>query len=215
MSVKKLWRGVLLLIPLAAIVIASLLFVGWHTVPAQTSAPVALENGWDKLTGQQPVAFQLQVAAKAQRPILPTGCEITDVAMLLEFRGKPQSLAKIANEIPYSDDPETGFWGNPFNDTGYTMYPPAWRHYFEKHLGSFTDLSKQPVSTFRQQLAKGKPIVVWVEMHGFPAHAILLTGYSTSTFIYNDPYTGKAERRISSQHLWELMASQHYRAMTY
>lgn len=95
MSVKKLWRGVLLLIPLAAIVIASLLFVGWHTVPAQTSAPVALENGWDKLTGQQPVAFQLQVAAKAQRPVLPTGCEITDVAMLLEFRGKPQSLAKL------------------------------------------------------------------------------------------------------------------------
>lgn len=215
MRTQKLWHGLLLLVPLVAVVIASLLFVGWHTVPTETSAPVALENGWDKLTKQQPVAFQLQVVAKAQRPILPTGCEITDVAMLLEFLGKPQSLTQIANALPYTDDPETGFWGNPFNDTGYTMYPPAWRSYFEKHLGSFTDLSKQPVSSFRRQLAQGKPIVVWVEMHGFPAHAILLTGYSEETFVYNDPYTGKSNRRISSQRLWTLMASQHYRAMTY
>ncbi|MFD0898005.1 C39 family peptidase [Loigolactobacillus binensis] len=215
MKVKKIGRGLLVLVPLLAVVIASLLFVGWHTVPSGTSAPVALENGWDKLTKQQPVAFQLQVAAKAQRPVLPTGCEITDVAMLLAFRGKPQSLTKIANEIPYTDDPETGFWGNPFTDTGYTMYPPAWRSYFEKHLGSFTDLSKKPVSTFRTELAQGKPIVAWVKMHGFPAHAILLTGYAQDNFVYNDPWTGKSDRRISGQQLWQRMASQHYRAMTY
>ncbi len=195
--------------------VAGLLVVGWRAVPTNTTPVVALENGWAKLTEQQPKAMQLQVAIKAQRPTLPTGCEITDVAMLLEFRDKPQSLTQIADEIPYTDDPETGFWGNPFNDTGYTMYPPAWRSYFEKHLGSFTDLSQKPVSTFRQELAAGKPIVVWVHMHGFVAHAILLTGYTNQTFVYNDPYTGKADRRISSQRLWELMASQNYRAMTY
>lgn len=211
-SIRRGFWGLALLI---AVFMGTLLFVGWHDVPAKTSAAVAFQNGWAKLAKKPPEAIQLQVAPKSQRPTLPTGCEIADVAMLMQFRGKPQTLTQIAQAIPYADNPEDGFWGNPFNDTGYTMYPPAWRSYFEKHLGSFTDLSKQSPQVFRQQLAAGKPIVCWVVMHGFSAHAILLTGFTGDTFIYNDPYTGQSQQRISTQRLWRLAASQHHRAMTY
>ncbi|KRN29572.1 hypothetical protein IV38_GL000458 [Lactobacillus selangorensis] len=180
-------------------------------------------TGKNKVTTKDPVADQtaadapkyiMQVKPLSQFPDLPTGCEITDVAMLMQYRNKSVSALEIANEIPYTDDPETGFWGDPTNDTGYTMYPPAWKDYFENNLGSFKDLSGASLSTLKTELKNDHPIVAWVEMHGFGQHAILLIGYQGNNLIYNDPYTGKGDQKISQSDFWSLAASQHHRAMT-
>ncbi|WP_239693282.1 C39 family peptidase [Loigolactobacillus backii] len=196
-------------------IIGCLSLLGRENATKEISFPTTVENGALKLIGQQPVSIEMPVKARSQFPTLPTGCEIADVAMLFDYRGHPTDLATLANSLPYTDNPETGFWGDPFTGTGYTMYPPGWRPIFEKKLGSFTDLSGQSVTKLKGQLAKGKPIVAWVHMHGFFAHAILLTGYDHDTIIYNDPFTGKGRQQMSSQRFWTVAASQKHRAMTY
>lgn len=166
-------------------------------------------------SGRLTNSIVLNVAAISQFPTLPTGCEITDVAMLMRYRNLNISLTALANSLPYTNNPETGFKGNPFTNGGYTMYPPAWRSIFLNKFGSFSDLSGASVLKLKQTISYAKPVVAWVQMHGWSMHAILLTGFQNDTFIYNDPYTGQANCYISTTNFWKIASSQGHRAMTY
>ncbi|MDA5387882.1 MULTISPECIES: C39 family peptidase [Loigolactobacillus] len=158
---------------------------------------------------------QLKAPALDQFPELPTGCEITAVAMLMQYKKVNISPSEIAQEIPYTDDPNTGFWGNPYDDTGYTMYPPAWQSFFESKVGHFKNLSGASIKTLKQTLHSGKPVVAWLYLHDFPAHAILLTGYDQNDFYYNDPFDGSGNNKIKTKTFWKLAATQNNAAMTY
>ncbi|KRM22408.1 C39 family peptidase [Latilactobacillus graminis] len=165
---------------------------------------------------QVPEKIVLDIPPISQFPELPTGCEITAVTMLLNYRDVNLSKTEVADNIPYVSDGnmEVGFWGNPYNDTGYTMYPPAWRNFFDQYLGGFTDLSNKPVSKLKATLKQKKPVVAWINYHKQPAHSVLLVGYDQNSFTFNDPYTGK-RKQISFAKFWKIATPQGHRAMTY
>lgn len=143
------WRLAVILLVLLGVILTTLAGLGRRNAPPLTSIE-AIENGALKLAGRQPNSLMLDVKPMGQFPELPTGCEITDVAMLMHYRGVKIGLVQLAKTIPYDDDPEAGFWGDPFTNTGYTMYPPGWRQIFEQKLGGFQDLSGKSVSELKQ-----------------------------------------------------------------
>ncbi|MEJ1295092.1 C39 family peptidase [Latilactobacillus sakei] len=165
---------------------------------------------------KKPKKVLLDIAPISQFPELPTGREITAVAMLMTYKDIDLPKTAIPELIPYTTtgDMETGFWGNPFDDSGYTMYPPAWADLFDQYLGSFTDLSNASVSTLKKTLDHKKPIVAWINYHGQPAHSVLIVGYDQEHFYFNDPYTGK-RKKMTFKAFWKIASYQGHRAMTY
>jgi len=163
----------------------------------------------------EPKEVHLDVPCFSQNPELPTGCEATAVAMVLNYHGVEASKTQVANEMPYSmGNPDEGYVGNPYLYDGWTIYPPAFAQLVKRYLGSFSDLTGSDLLTVRAFLNQQKPIVCWVSMHGFFTHAIVLTGYNQDSVFYNDPWTGEKDATLSWDEFSILWGTQDYRALS-
>lgn len=156
----------------------------------------------------------LDVPLIAQCPELPTGCEITSVTMMLQYKGCEVNKIDLANEMPKSSDPNKGYSGNPFQTSGWTIYPPALIELITKYAGDANDLTGS-IDMVYAALNINKPVVAWVKMHGFSVHAITLTGYDSDYFYYNDPWTAEEDVQISKPDFLKLWNTQAQRAITY
>ncbi|SFI01720.1 Uncharacterized protein YvpB [Bacillus sp. 71mf] len=143
---------------------------------------------------------------------LVSGCEITSVTMMLQYAGANVDKVQLAYEMPYSSfDPNLGFVGNPFG-RGWTIYPPALMDLVRKYAGSSINLTGQDI---KRQLDAGKPVVVWMTMHGFTVHAITLVGYDENNFYYNDPWTGEKNASMYWSDFYNNWSTQNRRAISY
>lgn len=113
----------------------------------------------------------LSVPTLQQFPELPRGCEVTSLAMLLNFAGVPVDKLTLANEItkvPYLQDgfygnPHQGFVGNMFtyNEPGLTVYHEVIEDLANQYLPYQIDnISGDRFSSVQKKLNEGKP--VWV-----------------------------------------------------
>ncbi len=152
-----------------------------------------------------------------QRPELPTGCEITAVTMMLQYKGAKVNKVGLAKEMPrHSSNPNYGYVGNPFTKRGWTIYPPALMKLVKKYAGSSVNLTGKSNTTIEKQLFKNKPVVVLVSpMHGFSVHALVLTGYDQSNYYFNDCWTGKKNVKISKKEFNRIWGNQKKRAISY
>ncbi len=152
----------------------------------------------------------MNVPAINQLPELPTGCEITAVAMMLQYKGVPVDKIKLAKEMPrHSWNPNLGYVGDPFTKRGWTVYPPALMNLVKKYAQSAKNLTGAADGTVEKQLASLRPVVVWVSpMHGFNVHALVLTGYDAKYFYFNDPWTGKKNQKISKAEFYKIWKNQ-------
>ncbi|TDL66120.1 hypothetical protein E2R56_23380 [Rhodococcus qingshengii] len=113
----------------------------------------------------------LSVPALMQFPELPRGCEVTSLAMLLNFAGVPVEKLTLADEIPNVPYLTDGIYGNPhqgFVGNMYTYSEPGLGVYHEviedlanQYLPNQIDnITGNPFSSVQQKLNEGKP--VWV-----------------------------------------------------
>ena len=140
----------------------------------------------------------LEVPLIAQRPELPTGCEITAVTMMLNSAGFNTDKVDLAHRMPYDKkDRDKGFIGDPFTDDGDSIYPPALVPLVTEIAGSATDLTGATLPELLAYLADTRhAIVVWVgEFDGFHTHALTITGFDDDNQIiyFNDCWTDKAD----------------------
>lgn len=143
---------------------------------------------------------------------LVSGCEITSVTMMLQYAGANVDKVQLAYEMPYSSfDPNQGFVGNPFGK-GWTIYPPALMNLVRKYTGSAINLTGLEI---KRNLDDGKPVVVWMTMHGFTVHAITLVGYDENYFYYNDPWTGEKNASMYWSDFYNNWSTQDRRAISY
>ncbi|KKK38822.1 hypothetical protein WQ57_07270 [Mesobacillus campisalis] len=161
--------------------------------------------------------MKLNVPLVSQLPELPTGCEITSVTMMLQYKGAKVDKIGLANEMPrHSWDPNYGYVGNPFTTRGWTVYPPALMKLVSKYAGSSKNLTGVSHLMLESYIASGKPVTVWASpMHGFTVHALTLTGYDRNNYYLNDPWTGKKDVRISKTEFIKLWSNQSKRAISY
>lgn len=159
----------------------------WYQISANTWVPqdyVVINSGQyksaDWITG---------VPLIAQRPELPNGCEITAVTMMLQYAGAKVDKMQMAREMPRSSDPNYGYIGQPWDQTGITIFPPALMNLVEKYTGTAKNLTGQNFDAIKYQINLGHPVVTWNTLYGFPYHALVVTGYDQNNVYYNDCWT--------------------------
>jgi len=161
--------------------------------------------------------LKLNVPLVSQLPELPTGCEITAVTMMLQYKGANVNKVALAKEMPkHGWDPNYGYVGDPFTRRGWTVYPPALTKLVNKYAGNAEILTGKSNSVIEKQLLNKKPVVVWVSpMHGFSVHALVLTGYDQNNYYFNDPWTGEKDVKMSKSQFNKIWGNQAKRAISY
>ncbi|QIL46520.1 hypothetical protein G7081_05255 [Vagococcus coleopterorum] len=151
-----------------------------------------------------------------QLPEMPSGCEATAVTMLINYAtGKNYNKVMLTKQLSFnSGNPNVGYVGNPFLDTGYA-FPPAFRRLVNNYVGSYIDLSRSSFNTLKVYINNEKPVVVWLTMHGFPFHAVTLTGYDANNVFFNDPWTNEKNKKMANSQFLNLWRTQSYRALSY
>lgn len=150
----------------------------------------------------------------AQRPELPNGCEITAVTMMLQYAGAKVDKMQMAREMPRSSNPSYGYIGQPWDQTGITIFPSALMGLVEKYAGTAKDLTGQNFDAIKYQINIGHPVVTWHTLYGFPYHALVVTGYDSNYVYYNDCWTDQTLQMGINQFInnWN---TQNRRAISY
>ncbi|MBM6773928.1 C39 family peptidase, partial [Ligilactobacillus agilis] len=131
----------------------------------------------------------------AQRPELPTGCEITAVTMMLRYAGVNVSKTQLADEMPRSSNPDYGFIGNPYSIYGNWVAPGGVAPVINRHLGHSQIMTGASLQAIKDKLLlENHLVVVWfANINGFGTHTVTLTGYNNDTIYYNNPWTARKE----------------------
>ncbi|MDB5084531.1 MAG: hypothetical protein JWN30_1417 [Bacilli bacterium] len=189
----------------------------------------------------------IDVAAQWQEPELLYGCEVTSVSMLLDAAGHPVDKMELADQVPKDPtaevkaddgtilswgDPDTGFVGDITGDNdGYGVnHGPIVKLVNQYLPGKALDLTGSPFNKILDQVASGKPVVVWTTVDFTPTdvwvswqgpngpvnityneHAALLVGFNDGEVFVNDPLddtAAKAVDRESFMQSWEQLGEQ-------
>jgi uncharacterized protein YvpB len=119
----------------------------------------------------------LDVPIIAQNPELKYGCEVTSLAMLLQYAGIQVDKIKLADELPKDEDPvsktKSGnitHWGNPDHGfvgditgktMGYAVYAGPLEQLMKQYLPDTINLTDKPFEDILKQLHDRKPVIVW------------------------------------------------------
>lgn len=119
---------------------------------------------------------QLPVANIMQKPELPTGCEITSLAILLRYYGYDADKEELAKnylkmapvgELSYYD----AFAGDPWDEDGWGCYATviydAASKFLEDNKSNLKvyNLSGNEFEDILAQIAQGCPVLVWTNIH--------------------------------------------------
>ncbi len=171
--------------------------------------------GWLKETTIAKGYLRLNVPLIAQRPQLPTGCEITATTMMLQYAGANVTKLSLAREMPRSSNPNKGFVGSPYSKSGWWIYPKGLLGLVKRHAGHAVDMTGATFSQLAAKIKMDHPVVVWVSgVDGFVNHAITMTGYSKTRAYYNDPWTNR-RTSMALATLQKHRRADKYRALSY
>ncbi|WP_367296348.1 C39 family peptidase [Levilactobacillus yonginensis] len=173
------------------------------------------QTGWIHRNGTVKSYRWLNIPLIAQRPELPTGCEITATTMMLQYAGAKVTKMSLAKEMPRSSNPNKGFVGSPYRRSGWWIYPKGLMTTVKRHLGSAKNMTGASFKKMKTQINRGHPVVIWVAgVDGFVNHAITLSGYSSARAYYNDPWT-KRKTSMTLASLHKHRKHDAYRALSY
>ena len=198
----------------------------------------------------RPQQAYVEVEEIRQMPELHNGCEVTALAIVLDHAGKTVDKMQLARELrkdttPLRYDGQGGiaYWGDPNRGfvgditgvrRGYGVYHAPIAALLNRHLpGRALDLSGGSFDAVLDQVAEGKPVVIWTTIPFAPVHdwvswnspggkvaatfnehAAVLVGYDAKTVTLADPFDGQVDRVDRARFLasWEQMGRQ---AVTY
>lgn len=157
------------------------------------------QTGWINQKATDTSTYKLYAPLIGQRPELPTGCEITATAMMLQFGGAKVTKMSLAKEMPRSSNPNKGFVGSPYKSSGWYVYPGGLMGVVKAHMGTAKNMTGYSLTSIKKQVRRNHLVVVWVgHFDGFSNHALTVTGYSKSRIYYNDPWTNKRTSMTNS-----------------
>lgn len=166
------------------------------TTPTRNSSRVA--------PGPLPPAALVNVAPLDQYPELPNGCEVTSLAMLLDFVGHPYSKVALAKMMPvdptkrvmgsgwhikYWGNPNVGFVGQVTRKyDGYGIYHGPMFRFLNRLLpGRAVDLTGDRFRSILTWVARGMPVEAWTTTTFAPTH-YWVTWQSPQGLVHATPY---------------------------
>ncbi|WP_125583825.1 C39 family peptidase [Levilactobacillus cerevisiae] len=172
-------------------------------------------TGWVNQNATIKSTYKLYVPLIAQRPQLPTGCEITATAMMLQFAGATVTKSGLAREMPRNKNPNKGFVGSPYKKSGWYIYPGGLTKLVKKHVGTSKNLTGAKLTTIKSYIHHNKPVVIWLGyFDGFSNHAVTVSGYTRTRLYFNDPWTYQ-RRSLSNAGFTHHRKLDAYRALSY
>jgi uncharacterized protein YvpB len=173
-----------------------------------------------------PESFQLDVPLINQmdEPQLYNGCEVTSLAMLLNYNGIKVTKNELADKIPkvplnYSNglngNPNVGFVGDMENGPGLSVYNGPIYDLAKEYVGDrAVNLTNSPFTDLLKQVSQGHPVWIittttfspvsdlqeWNTPQGkveitYSGHSVVITGYDDQYIYINDPY-GYKNRKV-------------------
>ena len=131
-----------------------------------------------QLSGEASV--RLSVPALCQYPELPTGCEATAAAMVLQYYGEAITPSTLAGEwltcseqfywkngVLYGPDPDKAFAGDPFSQNAYGCFAPVIVRAVNKGSRLCTAQRLKGVTLAQlcsDYIDRGVPLLVWATM---------------------------------------------------
>jgi uncharacterized protein YvpB len=158
-------------------------------------------------------------------PQLYNGCEVTSLAMILNYNGYHVTKNELANNIArvpltyqsgLKGNPNVGFVGNMEVGPGYAVYNGPIYNLAKKYAGDeVVNLTNHPFTDLLARVDQGEPIWVittssfapvsdfktWNTPQGtvritFSEHSVVITGYDANYIYINNPY-GQKNQRVS------------------
>lgn len=122
-----------------------------------------------------PDSHTLDVECIMQNPELPTGCEVTSLAIALNYHGFEVDKVELCDEFLFKDyyayhTFEEAYIGNPKAKNGFGCYAPVIVDTAEKYFNSAEaqwyakDLSGTEFEDLFYQIEQGRPVVIWTSM---------------------------------------------------
>ena len=171
----------------------------------------------------------------------PTGCESVTTVMALNHIGIDISVDKFIDSyltktgVPF--DPSISFGGNPRSTSGYGCYAPVIKKALDKALSGknyeakvLNNVSLKTLCS--QYIDKGIPVILWATMYMntpyisstwtyngktinwiAPEHCLLLVGYDSSHYIFNDPLTYQPQTYYSKSSVEVAYKGLNYKAI--
>lgn len=141
-------------------------------VPVQTTEP-----GPDIDTDSTlPLYHKIDAEPIMQLPELPTGCEITSLAMVLNYWGYDIDKCTLSDEflVKKTSGGEYDFYdafiGSPYDESSFGCFAPVIKiaadNFFEdseKKMNAM-DISGEPLENLLRYTANGYPVIVWATM---------------------------------------------------
>lgn len=120
-----------------------------------------------------------------QYPELPSGCEVTALAMALNYYGINVSKTTLADQMIYDDvpikrapdrtilqwgDPDVGYVGDPY-DLGITINPKPLKQLLDQYRPGGIAIHGEDFSVVEKHVKEGKPTLAWITLnYEMPIH---------------------------------------------
>lgn len=167
--------------------------------------------------------FRLQVDPILQNPELPTGCEVTSLATVLNFYGYETNKIELSDTYlskakPGEASPYVAFIGNPKSKSGYGCYAPVIAECANNYLNENNthivahNVSGSEFTEFEKYVYNGMPVIIWQTINMVDPyvsttwkfgketvewianeHATVLIGWNKDNYIFADPLKGIVE----------------------
>jgi uncharacterized protein YvpB len=197
--------------------------------PAITVKTTPINQRKMALTEKEPVLtkskiLDVPIINQMAAPQLIKGCEVTSLAMLLNYNGYQVSkneLAEKIKKVPFTypnglkGNPNEGFVGEMNGEEGFAVYNGPIRDLARTYAGdNVVNLTNSPFTDLLKRVERGEP--VWVittksnapvsEFEKWPTpqgiidithneHSVVITGYDQTSIYVNDPY-GYKNRQV-------------------
>jgi uncharacterized protein YvpB len=122
----------------------------------------------------------------SQGPELKNGCEVTSLAMLLQYAGLHVGKMELSEKVPKDSDKlnhsgsgdDVTHWGNPDHgfvgditgkSRGYAVYNKPLERLMQQYMpGRTENLTGRSFSDLQKKIRDGRPVVVWTTVHFSP-----------------------------------------------
>jgi len=126
------------------------------------------------ISGDLPTTYSMEVDPILQLPELPTGCEITTLAMLLDAVGFQVDKVQLAGYLTCKSEGEAtfqqAFIGSPYDSAGYGCYAPVIVDTARKYLAAqnsgriVKDLTGAKFEDLLREVASNHPVAIWASI---------------------------------------------------